>query len=66
MAILSKPARGDNREVDRTGRYSDQYRWRRGIATFGTKPVSGTGARPFSRRTSFSSSQWNALRLLTV
>ena len=52
--------------MDRTGRYSDQYRWRRGIATFGTKPVSGTGARPFSRRTSFSSSQWNALRLLTV
>ena len=43
--------------------HSDQYLCLRGSATFGMKPVSGTGGRPYSRRTSFSSCHANAARL---
>ncbi len=46
--------------------HSDQYFWRRGSATFGIKPVSGTGGRPSPLRMSFSSSHANAARLLHV
>ena len=48
------------------GVHSDQYFWRRGSATSGIKPVSGTGGRPSPLRMSFSSSHANAARLLHV